>query len=168
MSKTNRNFIIAYILLVGLPILGLLGVLKSGRHLIAPISVDGVWRFQADPSQLAALPCGQRVSGVFDSAVVISQSGRSLALSLNGGAKSTGSGLLDGRTLKAVAEANSDYMAETGCRKDQVLSLAATVNPNVEPRSLSGILSVQGCPSCAQVAVTAVRQTAAIPKREGH
>ena len=31
MVQSNRNFIIAYILLVGLPVLGLIGVLKTGR-----------------------------------------------------------------------------------------------------------------------------------------
>ena len=32
MVQSNRNFIIAYILLVGLPVLGLIGVLKTGRR----------------------------------------------------------------------------------------------------------------------------------------
>ena len=49
MSPTNRNFVMAYIVLVGLPLLGLVGVLRNGRALSAPVSVEGRWTFQADP-----------------------------------------------------------------------------------------------------------------------
>ena len=62
MSRTNRNFLIAYVVLVVLPIAGLFGVLKHGRSLAAPISVDGVWRLDADLSQIAALPCGSSLA----------------------------------------------------------------------------------------------------------
>ena len=48
MPHTNRNFVVAYILLVGLAVARLRGVLKSGRSLTAPISVDGTWKVEAD------------------------------------------------------------------------------------------------------------------------
>ena len=62
MVQSNRNFIIAYILLVGLPVLGLVGVLKTGRGVAAPISLDGTWTLQADSSRLASLPCGKSLA----------------------------------------------------------------------------------------------------------
>jgi hypothetical protein len=42
MSK--RKLIVAYVLLVGVPLLGLLGIVRAGQHLTPPISVGGTWR----------------------------------------------------------------------------------------------------------------------------
>src|SRR5277367_6917005 len=39
MSPANRRFVVAYILLVGVPLLGLIGVLRVGRKLTAPVAV---------------------------------------------------------------------------------------------------------------------------------
>src|SRR5208283_757233 len=46
MSRTNRNFVFAYTFLVILPLAGLAGILKTGRNLTAPVSIDGVWILQ--------------------------------------------------------------------------------------------------------------------------
>jgi hypothetical protein len=156
MSHTNRNFVIAYILLVGLPVVGLVGVLKSGRALAAPISVDGIWQLQVDPAQVSALPCGKLLAYTPDTALAISQSGKNFTLSLTNGSKSTASGVLDGTTLKAslVPAARSD---EPGCGNGREISLVATVDPKAEPRLLAGELSVSSCPSCASVEFHAVR-----------
>jgi hypothetical protein len=165
MSNTNRNFIIAYILLVGLPILGLVGVLKRGRSLTAPISVDGVWQVQADPVQVAALPCGKTLAYTPDTALAISQSGRNFTLTLVNGPKSSGSGVLDGTALKASVVPSAAWSEEAGCGNGRELSLVATVDPKSDPRSLAGMLSVSNCPSCAPVKFHAVRL--ATPAKKG-
>jgi hypothetical protein len=157
MSHTNRNFIIAYILLVALPVVGLLGVLKSGRALTAPISVDGMWQLQADPVRLAALPCGKTLASTPDTALAISQSGRNFTLSLGNGPKSTASGTLDGTILKATVVPSATWSDETGCGSGRKLSLIATIDPRADPRSLTGMLSVNNCPSCPSVEFRAVR-----------
>ena len=157
MSHTNRNFILAYVFLVGLPILGLLAVLKQGHKLIAPISVDGVWQLQADAIQMAALPCGKTLASTTDSAMVISQSGTNFTLSLTDDPKSTASGTLDGTTLKASIVPSAAWSSEGGCSDGRQLTLIAKVDPKAEPRSLTGMLSVDSCPSCAPVEVRAVR-----------
>jgi hypothetical protein len=157
MSRANRNFIIAYILLVGLPIVGLVGVLKTGRSLRAPISVDGVWQVQADPVQVAALPCGKTLAYTPETALAISQSGKNFTLTLINGPKSTGSGVLDGTALKASVVSSAGWSDEGACGNGRELSLVATVNPKADPRSLSGMLSVNNCPSCASVEFHAVR-----------
>jgi hypothetical protein len=54
MSHTNRNFVVAYTLLVGLPLLGLAGVLRSGRNITAPISIDGTWKIETQSSSTQA------------------------------------------------------------------------------------------------------------------
>jgi hypothetical protein len=157
MSRTNRNFIIAYIGLVGLPMLGLMAVLKTGRSLRAPISVDGVWKVETDISRLASLPCMMSVSSLRNTSVVILQSGKSLVLSLDHGSKATASGVIDGNTLTASVPM-FDYASETGCGSDRLLSMSATLNGNARPRSLMGALAVNGCASCLPVEFHAVWQ----------
>jgi hypothetical protein len=164
MSNTNRNFIIAYVLLVGLPIIGLLGVLKRGQALTAPISVDGMWQLQADPVRLAALPCGKTLAFTPDMALAISQSGRNFTLSLANGPKSTASGTLDGTVLKASVVPSAAWSDEAGCGNGRELSLVATVDPKADPRSLTGTVSAKDCPSCASVEFHAVRLSPAARK----
>ncbi len=164
MSNANRNFIIAYILLVALPIVGLLGVLKNGRTLTAPISVDGMWQLQADPARLASLPCGKTLGQNPETALAISQSGRNFTLSLANGPKSTASGVLDGTTLKASLVPAAAWSEETGCGARRELTLVATVDVKTDPRSLTGMLSVSDCPSCGSVEFHAVRLAPAAKK----
>src|SRR5258707_12075227 len=97
MSHTNRNFVIAYVFLVVLPVLGLVGVLKSGRGLSAPFSVDGAWKIES--SRPSASPCGNFLSSISNAPLSISQSGRALVVTLSG-TKIT-AGTLDAKILKA-------------------------------------------------------------------
>jgi hypothetical protein len=165
MSHNNRNFILAYIFLVGLPVVGLIGILKSGRALTAPISVDGLWQLQADPVRLAALPCGRTLAENPDTALAISQSGKNFTLSFSNGPKSNASGVLDGTTLKAALVPSPPWSEEVGCGNGRELSLVATVDPKADPRSLVGLLSVNNCPSCGSVEFHAIRR--APPVRKG-
>jgi len=170
MSRTNRNFVIAYVLLVGLPILGLVGILKSGRNLTAPISIDGVWQLQADPAQLASMSCGKALGDSSNTTLSISQSGKNFSLgfgSINpsNGLRSVASGVVDGTTLRAsLPIPSATSAADGGCGQGRELTLVATVNPKADPRSLAGTLSINGCPSCTPVEFNAVRQT---PSKKG-
>ena len=164
MSNANRNFIIAYILLVALPIVGLAGILKSGRTLTAPVSVDGMWRLQADPLLLAALPCGKTLGENPETALAISQSGRNFTVSLANGPKSTASGVVDGTTIKASFALAAAWSAANGCGVGRELSLVATVDTKSDPRSLSGMLSVNNCDSCGPVEFRAIRLAPAAKK----
>jgi hypothetical protein len=164
-SHTNRNFVIAYILLVGLPLLGLVGILKSGRGLTAPFSVDGSWKIESAVSRLPASPCGNFLSSVSAAPLSILQSGKSLVVTLSGGTKTT-TGTLDGKTLKAQfvaadrSGADQSGPAECGYRS---LTLTAILDPLAEPRTLSGTLAVEGCGSCTPLEFHLVRQ----PKSPG-
>jgi len=152
-SHTNRNFVLAYVFLVALPILGLVGILKRGRSLSAPFSVDGAWKIE--PGNLPASACGNFLTSVSNAPLSISQSGQSLVVTLSGGTKTT-AGTLEGKTIKAQFTGASD----TGQCGDGALTLAATLDPIAEPRTLSGTLSVEGCASssCAPMEFRAVRQ----------
>jgi hypothetical protein len=156
MSHSNRSLVVAYILFVGLPLLALVEVLKMGRTLAAPISVDGVWRMEAETGHFSALRCSNLLSSVTNAPVLISQSGKSLVLTLNGGSKATAS-MLEGRIIKA-SFVPTDSSPEAGCGINRIFTLTATFDPKSDPRTLNGTLSVDGCASCEPVEFRAVRQ----------
>jgi hypothetical protein len=158
-SSANKKFLVIYVLLVGLPLLGLAGVLRSGRGLRAPISVDGVWRFRTDSANLPAGGCGQPLASLQDSLVTISQSGKGLVVSLNNGAPAAGSGVIEGTTLNATVPLPETSANAPGCASDNLLTLRATIDPKADPRSMQGTISANGCASCASVQYQAVRQT---------
>jgi hypothetical protein len=163
-AHPNRNFLFAYILLVGLPIAGLVGVLKSGRKLTAPVSVDGLWHLQIDPERLASLPCGKGLADSPETALAISQSGKNFTLSLSNGPQSTSTGVIEGARVKASIAPAPDWSAQTGCG-GQELTLVATVDAKAEPRTLAGQLSVSHCPTCGVIEFRATRQNP--PVRRG-
>lgn len=157
-THPNRNFILAYLLLVALPIVGLLAVLKSGRTLKAPISVDGVWHLQVDASSLASLPCGKTLTENPEVALAISQSGKNFTLTLANGPKSTSSGVIEGSTVNASIAPSPEWATQAGCGADQALTLVATVDAKADPKTLAGRISANNCPSCSAIDFHAVRQ----------
>jgi hypothetical protein len=153
-SSTNRNFLLSYILLVGVPFLGLAGVLKAGRALRAPVSVDGNWILETNTSAL----CGQ---GLQKSVLSVSQSGKGFIVSLD---KTTGVGTLAETTMDATLALPAT--AADHCGNDATLLLHAVIDPKAETRTMLGTISVNDCPSCPQVSYRAVRQTSA--RKEAH
>lgn len=153
MSRTNRNFVVAYILLVGLPLLGLAGILRNGRHLTAPISVDGTWKIEAN-GNAGSNPSCTAASTFLSSPFVIGQSGRNLIVTF-GKNKATANGTLDNKSFNTSIPAGEEGSASQ-CGP---AILTAAVNPTVEPRSMNGQLSFPGCPSCAPLEFHAVRQS---------
>ncbi len=163
MSRTNRNFVFAYIFLVILPLAGLAGILKTGRNLTAPISIDGMWILQVNPAQLDSLPCGKILAAIPDKTMVISQSGKSFVLRFPGGPKFAASGTLDGTTLRASLTPQ-EALSETSCTGAPQLSMLATVDQRADSSSLEGALSVPNCPAGASAGFHAERQAAPAPE----
>ena len=157
-SHQSRNFAIAYTFLVALPVLGLVGVLRSGRTLSAPLSVEGNWKLQADSNPLPALPCANYFASPKGAAVAISQSGKDLTVNLVGTPELTAAGVIEGTTLKALFQPLREGASRAQCQIHRGLLLIATVNGKTNPRSLTGSLSVAGCFSCRPVGIHGVRQ----------
>jgi len=161
MSRARRRFIIAYIFLVGVPLAAIAGILRAGKGLTAPISVNGVWSMTASSTRLSPGPCGE-ANSLSNVSLVISQSGKSFSLALDGSAKARGSGVLEGTNLNAPLILTRDLTREaalaTGCSSAQPLTLTARVDPDSEPHTLNGSLSVDGCSACAPVQFHAVLQ----------
>ena len=158
MSHNSRNFVLAYAFLVILPLFGLAGILKVGRHVKAPISIDGDWALRMDHSQLASLPCGQALAAVDENSLLISQSGETFSLSFaDGPTVLASSGIVNGATLHASITPSRGWSSEASCGARK-LSIDAAVDPNTNDKSLSGKISVNDCSSCTPVDFHAVRR----------
>jgi hypothetical protein len=160
MPHTKRNFVMAYIALVVLPLAGLAGILRVGRSLAAPPSVDGVWSLQLDAAQLETLPCGKNLAATPDKAITISQSGRSFTLNFANEPKVGGSGVIVDGMLHASFTPSPDWAAENGCGNARILTLLATVDAKAKPRSMTGMLTVEDCSTCGSVEFHAAQKSA--------
>jgi hypothetical protein len=163
MSGSNRNFVLAYTFLVILPLVGLAGILKAGRHLTAPISIDGLWTMRVDSTQIDSLPCGKFLAATPDQTIAIAQSGRSFVLTFPSGSKLAGPGDLNGTTLRASLTAPSES-PDSSCPGGSQLSLLASLDRRVDSNLLTGTVSVPNCQSCAPVGFQAERQAPATTK----
>jgi len=158
MSSTNTRFLVAYALLVGLPLLGLAGALKAGRKLAAPISINGTWKLEIDDNLLTSQACLKAATPLQHSVMAISQSGKLLVLNFGGESKLPGSGTINGLDLSAEV-ATSRAGAESACGGNGVLSIAATLDPTTAS-AMGGTISVNDCTSCSPVKFQAELQTA--------
>jgi hypothetical protein len=140
-SSTNRKFVVAYIVLVGIPLLALAGVLKAGHHLTAPYAVDGSWRFASSSSPVTSA-CSNFLSSISSGSISVSQSGTVLVVGVNG---KTTNGTLDGKLLRAEFAGSNDV---ADC-SNRPLTLVATVDPSTDPRTMAGTLSLGNCTSCS-------------------
>ena len=153
-------------MLVGLPLLGLAGVLRTGRSLVAPITIDGNWKIQGDSSRVTGQSCSKTSTSLLNSSIVISQSGRSLALTFNTPSKIPASGTLDGTSLKVLIAPPRDSAAEAGCGGDLMPPLRPPLIRKSEPSHVVGDTNSQRlCVMCA-IEFRAVRQPKA-PTEEG-
>lgn len=126
-----------YVLLVGAPLLGLLGILRAGERIVPPHHVGGEWAI--DPAFAAALraACPDVAFPAAGPALGVSQSGTRAVLTLNDTATTTLDARLEGESLTAIADERS-----TAC--GGALRLAATLRPDPRGPELSGTVSVPG------------------------
>jgi hypothetical protein len=130
----------AYLLLVGLPVMGLLGILEAGRGIPAPLSIGGEWTMEFDP----AAHCANGPADLRQPALNISQSGAQALITVNDGHATTLEATIDGAALTA---------------KSPTAGIAASIAGKPGERTLQGEMDFDGC---APVAFRAVRQA---PKR---
>ena len=140
-----------YLLLVGAPLLGLLGILRAGERIVPPHHVGGEWRL--DPAFAAALraACPDLAFPAAGPALDVSQSGTRAVLTLNDSASTTLDARLEGESLMASADRRS---AACG----GALRLSATLRPHPRGPELSGAAFV---PGSARVPFRATRASAA-------
>lgn len=149
----HNHLVLAYILLVGLPLLGLFSVLEAGRGLVPLPAISGEWNLELDASPATPGNCLQ-LAGAQREILNISQSGANVVVSFNQAPKMTLTGTLEGNHLAGLTSARA-----AGCGEGALVRLAATVGGKPGRHSLDGHLSWEGCASCTPVAFRAVRQT---------
>src|SRR5579871_1063586 len=104
-------------LMVGVPVLGLLGILEAGRGIAAPLSIGGEWAVEGDNlSRCAGIPSG----------FTISQSGVAAQITLHDARSTTFDAAVKGAELSAP-----------------ILNAAISGKPGA--RSLTGTMSLAGC-----------------------
>ena len=155
MSRTK--LIVAYLLLVGAPLLGLLGILRCGQHLAAPASVDGTWSLEDDLTPLAGSVCKGAFANISQPFLSISQSGSRLTFTLNNPEQTTLPGTIRENTVSMGSESQAaDTSAD--CTRPRGIRLQAALSQQGLQRSLIGTLSFAGCPDCPALPFRAVRQ----------
>jgi hypothetical protein len=138
-----------YLVLVGLPAAGLLGILHVGRGLDAPSAIGGEWRIAAGP--------------LAGSTFVVQQSGEhlSLVLPVDGGIELRGKSR--GDTLRLSHPPSAIAPAEA-CSPLRGTTLRAVLDFSAAVR-MKGAASVVGCPA---IPFEAERAPAAAPKGASH
>lgn len=158
MKSANKNFAAAYLILVIIPVLGLAGVLRSGRKLVAPTAIAGRWKMQVNALALAALPCAGSVATLRDVGFTTSQSGRYFTLSFANSVLPSTSGFIEGTTIKVSMSLPAKAVKEAGCSGGHVFSLIATLDSKADPSFMTGFLAVNDCATCAPAEFRAVRE----------
>jgi len=148
----RTKLILAYVCLVGIPLLGIFGILWLGRHLVAPISVSGPWNIEIDRSALQNNPCTAPLAEIRQPFLEVIQAGPQLRVRLGDSRKTTLQGVIEETTLKI---GNASAKA-ADCRDPLALQLQATVNRRGE-RVLTGTLAIAGCNTCSILPFRAVR-----------
>ena len=157
MSKSK--LIIAYVFLVGVPLTGLLGILRAGQRLSAPASVGGAWYVDSNLDNVPNDSCRHLLQSVKQPFMSISQSGSNLVFNLNNPQKTAVPGTIRGAALTMSAEGSAASVDTGGCSDPQAIHLAATVSKQDGQRVLTGTLTIAGCAECASIQFHAVRQS---------
>ena len=152
MNSPAARSLVTYVFLVGLPLAGLLGVLRAGQGLHAPPPVDGTWRTVAAASGSGAALTPLVPPGANPAQLEVHQSGKYLSLDIG---PLHLSGRLRGDSLVAHTEAPAAERRAAGCGHTE-MELHASVNVAAEPDRLTLVLSEPGRPACPQVRWTAV------------
>lgn len=152
----NRRFLIAYIALVGVPILLIVLVLHIGNRLAAPVSVDGVWVLSFRTSGIPLADCLSQLASR-TTAMLVSQSGRALAIDLRPLLKQPVSAQIQGSALIS----SPAYPGPAGANACQeLLWFRATVQSGPKPQNMTGELHLSRCPGCAPLTFSAIREPA--------
>src|SRR5436190_2119284 len=131
--------ILLYLVLVGLPLLGIVGLLQVGQGLSAPISLAGKWDVQLVPSRP---PDPARQDGLLRAApatVNITQSGPNLRLTFDNTPSPIFEGSIRGMTINAsVLDWGRAAMTNPSNFTAIPIAFRATVDRRTRPERLVG------------------------------
>lgn len=148
---------ILYLVLVGLPTLGVLGVLRAGQSLTPPVSVSGLWNVEISTQAAGNSPCGEQFDKSEILSLSIKQSGTHLLFSFEK-KKINLAGEIDGPNGGAAAVRLSAATASEDAGQADAVRLRATAEREARPERLHGSLSFARCPAGTEVSFIATRQ----------
>ena len=141
---------------MGLPLAGLLGVLRIGRGIEAPLAVHGAWAVQ--PMAATGRVCTRYLLFGADSSLTIAQSGRELTATLGPSGEVALRGALDGDelALEGVIQPGAipRYVA---CTVGDTVRLEAQVSSAAPLRELEADLWFSACVDCGPTGFTVAR-----------
>jgi len=159
----KRKLVADYLLFVGVPLLALVGILRAGSHLTAPVALHGNWSVEADFAPWQGVPCAAPLVSSQPLRLRIDQVGSNLTFTLNDPRRTALPGTVEGLSLRTTFLAGQGSKAsapgpDAGCLGAQSLRIQAAVNRHGKERSLAGTFSLEGCASCPPVAFSAARE----------
>ena len=151
--------VISYLLFVGVPLAGLLGVIRVGQGIEAPLAVHGAWAVQ--PMAAPDRVCTRYLLTGADSTLTISQSGRELTATLGPGDEVTLRGAITGYQVALegviLPGAIPRYVA---CTVGDTVRLEGKVSSVFPLRQLEAGLWFSACADCGPTDFTIARPNA--------
>lgn len=151
--------VLAYLLVVGGPLLGLLGVLRVGQGIRAPMAVHGAYVLQvADSASLRPQPCLRYLLSGTDSTLHIAQSGAQLVGTLGPEKNVALRGALDGDSLRLTGAIDAASVPDSvACAAGDSLYLAAHASRNETVKRMDGTVATGACAACRAIGISAER-----------
>jgi hypothetical protein len=152
------KIILLYITLVGVLLAVLLGILKVGEKLQAPINVSGKWIINDDFTKAVANSCAPVTFHKDEPLLSIEQSGIYLNASFNDINKTEMSGKLENNKMvfNQVIQAKKDSAKK--CGNDLLTELSITVIQNDTTDALSGTWKTPNCSKCGEIKFSAIKK----------
>lgn len=136
-----------YFMLVGLPVLGVLGVLRLGDRLLPMMCIQGPWTMEVS-KPTASSSCQEQFQQA-ERGFSISQSGPQFSVSFNGETKAVLYGQIQDTEVSATAP---EFSFATNENSSQPIQLRATIDRQSNPARLWGVFSFNNCPDLRFVA----------------
>lgn len=150
---TPVRHLVAYLLFVGIPLAGLLGVLRLGQGIRAPQAVHG--RYVVTHLESPGTCQAYLLSG--DSSLMMTQSGRQVTATLGRAAAVTLRGSVDGTTLTLAGVVPPALPRQAGCPAGDTVRLVGQARRAPDHGHLDGTLAFLRCADCNTTGFHAVR-----------
>lgn len=145
----------AYLLFVGVPFAGLMGVLRLGQKITAPQAVHGTYTV----TQLEGANSCQSALLSGDSSLTLTQSGRQISATLGPGGAVTLRGALSGSEIALAGVLPPGAVAHrAGCPVGDTLHLTGLARRTPDHGRLEATLRFSRCADCPSASFSAVRR----------
>lgn len=150
--------LLAYLLVVGGPLLGLLGVLRLGQDIRAPMAVHGAYVIRvAEADSVTPSSCLRYLFSGTDSTLQITQSGAQLVATLGPEKNVALRGALIGDSITLAGSIDAASLPDSAaCAPGDSLRLLGLASRDLDLKRFDGTATT-GCATCVAVRVTAHR-----------